>query len=352
MKFKNVKEKIKYIDGLYEENNTSITEKTSILLQLSQDKNAEVRIHLASNLVLFDCTEIEDILYNMLFDKNRMVRLEAMDALSIGRQKKTIDKIKTMIAGEGRLIRSYAVYTLFNVIVNCYGINETAFEIYEKAVKNSFANENNLRVLVEYYRNQYYIDADKGMQHLKESYIYAVENERYDLIWPLLHIFQDIQNKKNAENIKNILRYEFDKLLPEPQKLADEILSNSVIEKILIIDWDNSYTSHVISLLLQSRNNLVADITTAGMVVGKIKDKEIQDFCKRHKIDNAKKCNSKRITNAYSYEHIVCINMQMDKSIISKRNVICFDDIAWNNDEQILGVCKIIEIEVLNNSYK
>ena len=43
---------------------------------------------LAENLVLFECEEAEEILYNMLSDKNRMVRLEALDSICVGRSQK------------------------------------------------------------------------------------------------------------------------------------------------------------------------------------------------------------------------------------------------------------------------
>lgn len=74
MKWKNKKKKIQYIEEMSKWDNQLIQQKFSVLLKLSKDKNPEVREMLAENLVLFECEEAEEILYNMLSDKNRMVR--------------------------------------------------------------------------------------------------------------------------------------------------------------------------------------------------------------------------------------------------------------------------------------
>ncbi|MFQ9390359.1 MAG: hypothetical protein ACLR1V_17490 [Coprococcus sp.] len=52
-------------------------------------------------MVIFDCDEVEDILYGMLDDKNRMVRLEAVDSLSVGRHEESIKKVAAMLVKEG-----------------------------------------------------------------------------------------------------------------------------------------------------------------------------------------------------------------------------------------------------------
>ena len=90
---------------------------------LANDKNIDVRLTLARQLVLFDSDEIEEILYGMLFDQNRLVRLEAIDSISIGRHEKSIEKVQVMLREEGFLIRMYAVATLFDLITNAYGMN-------------------------------------------------------------------------------------------------------------------------------------------------------------------------------------------------------------------------------------
>ena len=54
MYFKNVKEKIDFINRLHEDDNQTVKKKLATLFRLSQDKNTGVRINLASKLVFFD----------------------------------------------------------------------------------------------------------------------------------------------------------------------------------------------------------------------------------------------------------------------------------------------------------
>ena len=95
MKFKNVNEKRRFIDSLEKMDNQSIREIIDIIDLLASDKNIDVRRILAKQMVIFDCDEVEDILYGMLDDKNRMVRLEAVDSLSVGRHVVAL-KIRSM----------------------------------------------------------------------------------------------------------------------------------------------------------------------------------------------------------------------------------------------------------------
>ena len=201
--------------------------KLPTIQRLSQDKNSEVRQELASWLVLFDNQEIEDILYQMLFDKNRMVRLEAVDSLCIGRQERTIEKVKTMMSGEGYLIRAYAVLTMFDLITNRYGKNEEAFQRYEEIVTPYYQAEKDERVLIEYYHNQFQMDNEKGLELLAKSYVQAVDGPDYGLVWPFLHTFRDIKNCINEKKIESILNYRIENILSVQRELAEKIVKKS-----------------------------------------------------------------------------------------------------------------------------
>ena len=176
MKFKNVNEKRRFIDSLEKMDNQSIREIIDIIDLLASDKNIDVRRILAKQMVIFDCDEVEDILYGMLDDKNRMVRLEAVDSLSVGRHEESIKKVAAMLVKEGCMIRMYAVTTLFNLITNAYGMNERAFEKYNLIVKSSFQAEKNQRVLLAYYQNEYYMQPKKGILLLKKIYTDILDN--------------------------------------------------------------------------------------------------------------------------------------------------------------------------------
>lgn len=96
-----------------------------------------------------------------------------------------------MLVKEGCMIRMYAVTTLFNLITNAYGMNERAFEKYNLIVKSSFQAEKNQRVLLAYYQNEYYMQPKKGILLLKKIYTDILDNEKYDLVWTILHILSE-----------------------------------------------------------------------------------------------------------------------------------------------------------------
>lgn len=218
---KTIKEKLAFIDSLDNLDNQSVRRCLGTIALLANDRNTEVRMALAEQLVLFDCDEVEDILYSMLDDKNRMVRLEAVDSLSVGKHEESIEKVAAMLVKEGSMIRMYAALTLFDLITNAYGMNAKAFEKYRRIVKSEFENEKNPRVLLSYYQNEYYMQPEKGLYLFKDMYTYILDNERYDLAWTILHILSEIKNRDNSKEMQQILEYKAEKLLPVQKEFID-----------------------------------------------------------------------------------------------------------------------------------
>lgn len=223
MRWKNKKQKLQYIEKICEDNDQAIKQKLPVLLELSQDKNPEVRGMLAENLVLFDCEETEEILYNMLSDQNLMVRLEAVDSIGVGRSRKSIEKVATMLSGQWSLIRMYAVLSLFDLLTNAFGANEEAFNQYREIKEKHFSMENNPRVLLAYYRNEYYMDHKTGLSLLENFYTDAMDQERYDLIWTVLHVLEEIKNEENQTELQRIISYKKEKLLPVQIAFIEEM---------------------------------------------------------------------------------------------------------------------------------
>lgn len=347
MKFKNIKEKIEFIDNLERLDNQSIKEVINIIFLLANDKNIDVRVTLAKQLVLFDNDEIEHILYTMLSDKNRMVRLEAVDSLSIGRHNATIEKIADMLEKEGYLIRMYAVTTLFNLVTNAYGVNEKAFKKYNQIINQSFQDEKNVQVLLSYYQNEYYMQPEKVFLSLKNIYVDALEKERYDLVWTTLHVFKEIKNKNNHSEIQQIIEYKIEKLLPVQKVFVDAMRMEKEPYKILILDEDNAFLSHVVALLLSSMcNKEEILIFTAGINTGILRLDDIRLFCKRNNIVCPERLYSRRITEAYAYDYIVCLNTMSNSDMYSKIKTFYYDNIDVGKDKQLLSLCKDIKAQL------
>lgn len=322
-----------------------------MIYRLSEDRNTEVRRSLADQLVIFDCEGIEKILYHMLFDQNRTVRLEALDALVIGRNESTIKKAQAMLEGEGQLIRAYAVAVLFNIIVNRYGVNDRAFQMYKELSSDSFRKEKDLRVLIEYYQNEYFIDHKKGMELLKASYLKAIEEEKYDIIWVLVHIFQDIQNRRNSAEINQILNNDIEKLLDEQKKFVKEMEKRKIPYRLLIIDQEDVYLSHIVSSILESKCISGVEINTAGLNIGIVEKEKIEAFLKRYNLDNNKEYDSKKVIESYLYDYVICLNISADEYNVDFCQNTYFEHVNVDNEQQIFEVCEQIKQIVSRNMY-
>lgn len=349
MKFKNVNEKRRFIDSLEKMDNQSIREIIDIIDLLASDKNIDVRRILAKQMVIFDCDEVEDILYGMLDDKNRMVRLEAVDSLSVGRHEESIKKVAAMLVKEGCMIRMYAVTTLFNLITNAYGMNERAFEKYNLIVKSSFQAEKNQRVLLAYYQNEYYMQPKKGILLLKEIYTDILDNEKYDLVWTILHILSEIRSRNNNSEIQQILEYKAEKLLPVQKEFADVMRVENVPYKILILDEDNTFLSHVVALKIRSMcSKMDITLSTAGIDTGILRFNEIRACCKKNGIFCPEKLYAKRVTEVYAYDYIVCLNIMQNQDMYSKIRTVHYKDIDIQSDEQVQLICKDIQKQLIS----
>ena len=347
MRFKNVREKITFIDSLENMDNESVKKYISILSMLACDKNIDVRLTLARQLVLFDSDEIEEILYGMLFDQNRLVRLEAIDSISIGRHEKSIEKVQVMLREEGFLIRMYAVATLFDLITNAYGMNEKAFGKYNQIVQQSFQIERNPYVLLSYHKNEYYMHREKGWLLLRNSYTDELDNEKYDLIWTILHTFEEIKNKDNYSELMQVVDYKVEKLSLDQKTFIEELHTKKVPYKVLILDEDNVFLSHIIALLLCSicrKEDIFID--TAGIGQGILNMNDIKVFCKLNNISCPEKLCSKRITSIYEYDYIICFNTMIDPEMYSEIKVLYYNNVDFKDKEQLMLLCVDIKTKL------
>ena len=350
MKWKNKKKKIQYIEEMSKWDNQLIQQKFSVLLKLSKDKNPEVREMLAENLVLFECEEAEEILYNMLSDKNRMVRLEALDSICVGRSQKAIEKVATMMSGQWYLIRMYAVMTLFDLLTNASGVNEQVFKQYQKIKERHFSMERNPRVLLAYYRNEYYMNHKEGLYLLEKFYVDAMDDARCDLIWPVLHILEEIKSEENQNELQRIVSYKKEKLLPVQVAFIEEMENENIKRKILVLDKNNTYLSHIVALTLCALyDEKREEVSTAGIEVGNVRLEDIKAFCNRNHIPYWGKFESKKITESYTYDYIVCINMKLEKNTFSKIKTIYYENINENDNKQIWSMCQEIKMKTQSN---
>lgn len=265
MKFKNVKDKWRFIEKLEQEDNVSIQKYLHVIQQLAKDKNIDVRRDLAERLGFFEGDKIEEILCQMLDDKNRYVRLEALDSLFAGRMEKTIDKVKTMLSGQYFLTRGYAVYTLFHLIVNCYGFNQGAITYYNQCIQSSLQKEENEWVKLDYYETQYWSGDESGLDFLIDQYKNVMDDKSHLYTWTFINLFEEMLGYRNKEKIHSILNYKKEQLLEQQQIKVENILMRPVLYKILIVDRDNSESAQLARIVSNKKGFEKIKIESAGV---------------------------------------------------------------------------------------
>ena len=123
--------KIQYLDELYISGRTPNAGELAKMYRMSQDRNPIVRWTLAKALVNRYAPESERVLGNMAEDKNRLVRINAIDSLSTGREEETLKLLKErMKKNHGKMETGYAVSSYFDVYVNRYGYNRESMRGY------------------------------------------------------------------------------------------------------------------------------------------------------------------------------------------------------------------------------
>ena len=91
------------------------------------------------------------------------------------------------------------------------------------------------------------------------------------------------------------------------------------------------------------------EVSTAGIEVENVRLEDIKAFCNRNHIPYWGKFESKKITESYTYDYIVCINMKLDKNTFSKIKTIYYENINENDDKQIWSMCQEIKMKTQSN---
>ena len=188
---------------------------------------------------------------------------------------------------------------------------------------------------------------EKGWLLLRNSYAYALDNEKYDLIWTILHIFEEIKNKDNYSELMQVVDYKVEKLLLAQKAFVDKLHIKKVPYKVLILDEDNVFLSHIIALLLRSicrKEDIFID--TAGIGQGILNMNDIKVFCKLNNISCPEKLCSKRITSIYEYDYIICFNTMIDPEMYSEIKVLYYNNVDFKDKEQLMLLCVDIKTKL------
>ena len=67
------------------------------------------------------------------------------------------------------------------------------------------------------------MDHKTGLSLLENFYTDAMDQERYDLIWTVLHVLEEIKNEENQTELQRIISYKKEKLLPVQIAFIEEM---------------------------------------------------------------------------------------------------------------------------------
>ena len=132
------------------------------------------------------------------------------------------------------------------------------------------------------------------------------------------------------EDLHDPAEYKKEKLLPVQVAFIEEMENENIKRKILVLDKNNTYLSHIVALTLCALyDEKREEVSTAGIEVGNVRLEDIKAFCNRNHIPYWGKFESKKITESYTYDYIVCINMELEKNTFSKIKTIYYENIKY-----------------------
>lgn len=243
---KNYTYKMRYLEEIILSGRIPDIGELAEMYRMSQDKNPIIRWTLAKALVNRYTAESEEILRNMADDKNRLVRINAIDSLCIGREKETLELLKErMKRNYSKMESGYAVYSYFDVYVNRYGYNRESMRRYLEEVKELYKQEDRAWVSACYEVNRYLAGEKDSLDQLfaffkeqnKEDY--SVQRSTGNAIRGIINIFnKDIVRKKlkevESESAKRIIK---------------EIEDGKIQPKVLILSEENAGMSQLLEYL-------------------------------------------------------------------------------------------------------
>lgn len=213
------------------ENKSTLSERdVEFLATLSKSNNALTRNTAAELLVKSNTAQGEDILYSLSFDKNILVKMNAIDSLCIGRTLKSLQRLMSLSYDRDYLIRGYALLSHYEVYLNynkTYG-NECKIKSYSDNLKNRIADEDETWVKVVMYEIMYNCGSEDALNEIISILNESIEIKDYEVVWEILHTFEDIIEDKNKKSIENTLKHIYMLLLPAQKDYVNEIFGKII----------------------------------------------------------------------------------------------------------------------------
>lgn len=169
--------------------------------------NLDIREKVTEELCSYEERWAERILRRMTYDLNWIVKINAVESLGIGRELKSLRRLKKLTNSKDELIRTYAYVSLIDVVMNRAHDSEIEGMLYW--LKRRYRRENSelmklfvVPALYGYGYEEAFIEFQKLVnRNLKMENIY-----KNDYTWRMIHALEYMSNDTNHRQIEEELR--------------------------------------------------------------------------------------------------------------------------------------------------
>lgn len=187
------------------------------LHQLAFSRNRETRARVAALLGQQYDSRSEQILCHLTYDRDEVVRLEAVDSLSIGKTKASLQRLKRLCESSDPYIRFFAVQSHYDVYINIY--NHDNMIDYLETVKKALEKEDSQLVKLALYKVAYICGESGAFAKMVSILINSIKDCNHSLISPALNMLNEVIEEPSHE-LESALKLYLSKLDKQQYELA------------------------------------------------------------------------------------------------------------------------------------
>ena len=334
------KTKIKRIEELNDKYLILNEKEMKFLRKCLKSRKQDVRWTAAEILVGWYTPENERLLYNLTYDKAELVCVDATDSLCIGRTRRSLSRLRDLMADKRSRVRGYAVLSFFQVWVNCFSWNERSMKAYLRFAETMESEEKKTWVRLFYEKNKIQARGKKGFEKL----FYILEHSSdYYVKASAIQIAKDMRSIFNQEEINAGLEKAIDSLEYEYQKedIKKYIQTKEPI-KILLLDQENSGVTQLLEYMGEEETDMY--VRCEGLQPsGKI-EKWVLDILLKEDDITRYQCSSP-IEELCKYDYLVPIGIHLDEKAYPFQRIYTgyqdFDKKQVSREEAKEMICQI-----------
>lgn len=270
----------------------------------------------------------EKALRMLTYHEKSSVRAKAVEALCMGIQESSINRLYELLSCETNLIRGYAVSAWFDVWVNRNGYTEESMAGYRKNAEAFYQKEKDFWVKIFFEKNRYLSGDKAGLTELKR---FLCENQGYGIPETIVKLLLDIRNLENEKEINRVLE-EAESYISDGDYLKKEIEAGrkrKELPKILMIDRENAGVSQILEYLGNTGDFFLA---SAGIEPASEIKKEVSEQIWLEENGNLEDFQyPKGIRRVWKYDFIVPIGIRLKQEDCPFQRIIpLFEDVDEN----------------------